>query len=131
MITEPKALRELLLTACKERATDMMSADWMLGHIYNPGKDIRHGEKTEEGHHVIVNMGLSKQAVRNEFFHVDEFVGAKLIMSLNTYMKKREASCLNITTDFELTAITDPQHPEAIAIRCDFYVERDGIKIKN
>ena len=130
MITEPKALRELLLTACKERATDMMSADWMLGHIYNPGKDICHIENTGEGHHVIVNMGLSKQAVMNEFFHVDEFVGAKLIMSLNTYMKKREASYLKITTDFEVTAIPDPQHLGTIAIRIDFYVDRDGIKIK-
>ena len=130
MIQDMKALRELLLTACKERATDMMSADWILGHIYNPGKDIWHGCKTEGGHHVIVNMGLSKQAVRNEFFHVDEFVGAKLIMSLNTYMRKRKATYLNITTDFELTAIPDPQHLGAIAIRCDFYVERDGIKVK-
>jgi hypothetical protein len=125
-----KGLRAFFVNACEERATDMMSADWILGHIYNPGKDIRHGCKTEEGHHVIVNMGLSKQAVRNEFFHVDEFVGAKLIMSLNTYMKKRKATYLNITTDFELTAITDPQHPSAIAICCDFYVERDGIKVK-
>ena len=130
MIQDMKALRELLLTACKERATDMMSADWILGHIYNPCTDIRHSDKNEEGHHVIVNMGLSKQAVRNEFFHVDEFVGAKLIMSLNTYMKKRKATYLNITTDFELTAIQDPRHPESIAIRCDFYVERDGIKVK-
>ena len=131
MIQDMKALRELLLTACTERVTGTMSAEWILGHIYNQHNNICQANKTKDGQHIIVKMGLSKQAVMNESFHVDEFIGAKLIMSLNFYMRKRFASQLNITTDFELTAIPDAQNPDLIRIDCECDVERDGIALKS
>ena len=131
MIQTPKALRELLLTACAERVTGTMSADWILGHIYNQHNNICHANKTKDGQSIIVKMGLSKQAVMNDTFHVDVFLTAKLIKSLNFYMKKRFASQLNIITDFELTAIPDAQNPDLIRIDCECDVERDGIVLKS
>lgn len=131
MIQTPKEMRELLLTACAERVTGTMSADWILGHVYNQHNNICHANKTKDGQHIIVKMGLSKQAVMNNSFHVDEFIGAKLIMSLNIYMRKRFATQLNIITDFELTAIPDAQNPDLIRIDCECDVERDRIVLKS
>lgn len=129
MIQDMKGLREFFVNACEERTYDYIDSKWALSEMH--ALDVSIERATGPGTHCGIEFATSKAAVQNETFDLGAYVIACIMWALNDYKKKRKASYMYITSDFEVTGIEDPNHPGAVLVRCEFYVERDGEPVKN
>ena len=124
-----KGLRAFFVNACEERTNDYIDSEWALSEMH--ALDVSIERATGPGTHCGIEFATSKAAIQNEAFDLGAYAIAHIMWALNDFKKKRKASYIYITSDFEVTGIEDPNHPGAVLFRCEFYVERDGEPVKN
>ena len=124
-----KGLRAFFVNACEERTNDYIDSEWALSEMH--ALDVSIERATGHGTHCGIEFAISKAAVQNEAFDLGAYVIAQIMWALNDFKKKRKASYVHITSDFEVTGIEDPNRPDVVLVRCEFYVERDGEPVKN
>lgn len=129
MIQDMKALRAFFVNACEERTNDYIDSEWALSEMH--ALDVNIERATGPGTHCGIEFATSKAAVQNEAFDIGAYIIARIMWVLNYFKIKRKASYMYITSDFEVTGIEDPNRPDVVLVRCEFYVERDGEPVKN
>ena len=123
-----KGLRAFFVNACEDRTHDYIDSEWALSEMH--ALDVSIERATGKGTHCGIEFGTSKAAAQNEAFDLGSYIIARIMWALNYLKKKRKASYVHITSDFEVTGIEDPNRPDVVLVRCEFYVERDGEPVK-
>lgn len=123
-----KGLRAFFVNACEERTHDYIDSEWALSEMH--ALDVSIKRATGHGTHFRIEFGTSKAAVQNEAFDIGAYIIARIMWVLNYFKIKRKASYMYITSDFEVAGVEDPNRPDVVLIRCEFYIERDGEPVK-
>lgn len=124
-----KGLRAFFVNACEERTHDYIDSEWALSEMH--ALDVSIERATGKGTPCGIEFCTSKAAAQNKAFDLGSYIIARIMWALNDFKKKRKASYVHITSDFEVTGIEDPNRPDVVLVRCEFYVERDGEPVKN